>query len=65
MKDLGEATYILGIIIYRDKSRRLIGLSHDIYIDKLLKHFSMEHQKRVLAYVTLYTSQQNSVSFDN
>ena len=28
MKDLGEATYILGIKIYRDRSRRLIGLSH-------------------------------------
>nr|GEZ28358.1 putative retrotransposon protein [Tanacetum cinerariifolium] len=27
MKDLGEATYILGIKIYRDRSRRLIGLS--------------------------------------
>ena len=27
MKDLGEATYILGIKIYRERSRRLIGLS--------------------------------------
>ena len=26
MKDLGEAAYILAIKIYRDKSRRLIGL---------------------------------------
>ena len=29
MKDLGEATYILGIRIYRDRSKRLIGLSQD------------------------------------
>ena len=27
MKDLGEAAYILGIKIYRDRSRRLIRLS--------------------------------------
>ena len=27
MKDLGEAVYILGIKIYRDRSRRLLGLS--------------------------------------
>ena len=29
MKDLGEAAYILGIRIYRDRSKRLIGLSQD------------------------------------
>ncbi|KAK8680586.1 hypothetical protein V6N13_109528 [Hibiscus sabdariffa] len=27
MKDLGEAAYILGVKIYRDRSRRLLGLS--------------------------------------
>ena len=32
MKDLGEAAYILGIRIYRDRSKRLIGLSQDTYI---------------------------------
>ena len=32
MKDLGEATYILSIKIYRNISKRLIGLSQDIYI---------------------------------
>jgi hypothetical protein len=46
MKDLGEAAYILGIKIYRDRSKRLIGLSQDTYIDKVLKRFNMEQSKR-------------------
>jgi hypothetical protein len=46
MKDLGEATYILGIRIYRDRSTRLIGLSQDTYIDKVLKRFNMEQSKK-------------------
>ena len=41
-----EATYILGINIYRDRSQRLIGLSQDTYIDKVLKQFNMEQSKR-------------------
>ena len=46
MKDLGEAAYILWIKIYRDRSKRLIGLSQSAYIDKVLKRFSMEDSKR-------------------
>src|SRR3990170_8761222 len=53
MKDLGEAAYILGIKIYRDRSRRLIGLSQSTYLDKVLKKFKMDQsKKRVLACVT-------------
>ena len=37
MKDLSEAAYILGIKIYRDRSRRLIRLSMSTYLDKILK----------------------------
>ncbi|KAJ9535406.1 hypothetical protein OSB04_un001478 [Centaurea solstitialis] len=46
MKDLGEAAYILGIKIYRNRSRRLIGLSQSTYIDKILKRFRMEESKK-------------------
>jgi hypothetical protein len=46
MKDLGETAYILGIKIYRDRSKRLIRLSQDAYIDKVLKRFNMQDSKK-------------------
>ena len=46
MKDLGEAAYILSIKIYRDRSRRLIGLSQSTYLDKILKKFNMDQSKK-------------------
>ncbi|GJU08272.1 retrotransposon protein, putative, ty1-copia subclass [Tanacetum coccineum] len=46
MKDLGEAAYILGIKIYKDRSRWLIGLCQSAYIKKILKRFHMENFKR-------------------
>ena len=46
MKDLGEAAYILGIKIYRDRSRHLIGLSQSTYLDKILKKFNMDQSKK-------------------
>ncbi|KAL0405846.1 UNVERIFIED_CONTAM: Retrovirus-related Pol polyprotein from transposon TNT 1-94 [Sesamum latifolium] len=48
MKDMGEASYILGIKIYRDRSRRLLGLTQSSYIEKVLKRFKMEHSKQEL-----------------
>jgi hypothetical protein len=47
MKDLGEAAYVLGINVYRDRSKRLIGLSQDMYIDKILNRFNMQYSKKV------------------
>ena len=46
IKDLGEASYILGIKIYRDKSKRMLGLSQSRYIDLVLRKFNMERSKR-------------------
>ncbi|WVZ70691.1 hypothetical protein U9M48_019334 [Paspalum notatum var. saurae] len=46
MKDLEEAAYILGIKIYRDRSKRLIELSQSTYIDKVLKRFNMHDSKK-------------------
>ncbi|KAM2728531.1 hypothetical protein EV1_000013 [Malus domestica] len=46
MKDLGDASYVLGIKLYRDRSRKLIGLSQSMYIDKVLSRFEMEQSKK-------------------
>ena len=46
MKDLGEAKTILGIRIYRDKSKRILGLSQEKCIDKVPKQFSMTDSKK-------------------
>jgi hypothetical protein len=46
MKDLGEAAYILGIKIYRDRSSCLIVFIQSKYLDKVLKRFKMEYSKK-------------------
>jgi hypothetical protein len=46
MKDLGEGAYILGIKIYRDRSKRLLRLSQSMYIDTILKRYHMDNSKR-------------------
>nr|GFA90823.1 retrotransposon protein, putative, Ty1-copia subclass [Tanacetum cinerariifolium] len=46
MNDLGDAAYILGIKIYRDRSKQLIGLCQKAYIRKILKRYYMENSKR-------------------
>ena len=46
MKDLGEAAYVLGIKIYRDRSRRLLALSQSTYLDKILKKFNIHEAKK-------------------
>src|SRR3954465_13659342 len=48
VKDLGEAAYILGIKIYKYRSRSLLVLSQRNYLEKILKMFSMDNSKRGL-----------------
>ncbi|WJZ95153.1 hypothetical protein VitviT2T_013943 [Vitis vinifera] len=43
MKDLGNACFVLGIQIYRDRSRGILGLSQKSYIDKVLSRFGMSN----------------------
>ncbi|GKA71049.1 retrotransposon protein, putative, ty1-copia subclass [Tanacetum coccineum] len=44
-KDLGEATFILGIKIYKDRSKQLIRLSQNAYMDKVLMRYKMDNSK--------------------
>nr|KYP56902.1 Retrovirus-related Pol polyprotein from transposon TNT 1-94 [Cajanus cajan] len=45
MKDLGEASFILGIKILRDRCHGIIRLSQENYIDKVLDRFGMKDSK--------------------
>ena len=42
MKDIGEASYMIGIEISQDRSQGLLGLSQKTYINKVLERFRME-----------------------
>ncbi|KAL0349892.1 UNVERIFIED_CONTAM: hypothetical protein Sradi_4138400, partial [Sesamum radiatum] len=46
MKDLGEASIILRIKIFRDRSKRILGMTQNSYAEKDLKRFKIEHSKR-------------------
>jgi hypothetical protein len=46
IKDLGEASYILGIKLFRDRKKRFLGLSQVHYIDRILAKFSMQYAKK-------------------
>ena len=42
MKDMGEASYVIGIKIHRERSRGILGLSQETYINKVLERFNMK-----------------------
>ena len=46
MKDLGEAAYILGIQIFRDRKNRMLALSQASYVDKMMDRFAMQDSKK-------------------
>jgi hypothetical protein len=41
MKDLGEASFIIGIEIHRDRRKGVLRLSQKAYLEKILRKFSM------------------------
>ena len=49
MKDLGEASYVLGIKILRDRANGVLKLSQRAYIERILKRFNMQNCKSTRA----------------
>jgi len=43
LKDLGEASYVIGIEIHRDRKQRILKLSQNAYIEKVLERFRMKN----------------------
>ena len=39
MKDMSEASYVIGIKIHRERSQGILGLSQETYINKVLARF--------------------------
>ena len=43
MRDMGEASYVIGISIFRKRSQGLLGLSQKAYIEEILGRFNMNN----------------------
>ena len=46
MKDLGEASHILGIKLMRDRQKRMLGQSQASYIDQVLSRYNIQNFKK-------------------
>ncbi|GMI64952.1 cysteine-rich RLK (RECEPTOR-like protein kinase) 8 [Hibiscus trionum] len=42
MKDMGDASYVIGIKIHRDRHKGVLGLSQETYINKVLERFQIK-----------------------
>ena len=45
MKDMGESSYILDVKIVRDRAKKLLGLSQETYIKRMLERYHMQDSK--------------------
>ena len=43
MKDMAEASYVIGIKIHRERSRGILGLSQETYSNKVIERFNMKY----------------------
>jgi hypothetical protein len=47
MKDMGEANFVLGVKITRNRSKKFLSLSQGTYIKKILERFHMHNSKPI------------------
>jgi len=47
MKDMGEARYVLGVKIVRNRPKKLLGMCQEAYIKRVLERFRMHHFKPI------------------
>ena len=40
---MGEASYVIGIKIHKERSRGILGLSQETYINKVLERLNMKN----------------------
>jgi len=45
MKDMGKVNYVLCVKIIKDYAKRLLGLTQETYINKILEHYHMQNSK--------------------
>jgi hypothetical protein len=70
MKDLGEASYVLGIEIHRDRRNGVLGLSQKAYLEKVLKKYNMHASRATPAPIVkgdkfgLYQCPRNQYEID-
>ena len=48
MKDLGNPSYVLGILTIKDENKRRLTLSQASYDDKFIARFAMQNSKKGL-----------------
>ena len=49
MRDIGKASYLIGISIFRKRSQGLLGLSQKSYIEEILWRFNMNNYSAGIA----------------
>ena len=47
MKDMGEVRYVLSVEIIRNRPKKLLGMSLEAYINKVLERFHMHYSKPI------------------